>query len=287
MKEQFRKQKYAVIDKIVCGNKVPHAILFEVDDCEKNFKDIKDIVKLILCKEKNAKLSNLNCGKCNVCSLIDNDSYPDLKIIETEGNWIKKQQLVDLKEDFNNKSLLENKKIYIIKEAEKLNVSSSNSLLKFLEEPEDDIIAILMTSNKYMLLDTILSRCQCFNLKNSDYILDIELKEKVEIFIDYIIRKKNLFVNYKYLQENVFIDKENTIRLLSEVDKFFLNYLNNDIDFKEFDNINRDKLNLIALDKIILLVKIIELWIQKLEYNINYKIWLDSFYAKIIGEVYG
>ena len=38
---------------------------------------------------------------------------------------------------------------YIIKNAERLNPSSANTILKFLEEPEDNIIAILLTNNRY------------------------------------------------------------------------------------------------------------------------------------------
>ena len=55
-------------------------------------------------------------------------------------------------------------KIYIINHADKLNQSAANSILKFLEEPEENIIAILVTNNVYSLLDTIISRCQFIKL---------------------------------------------------------------------------------------------------------------------------
>ena len=64
---------------------------------------------------------------------IDNKEFLELKIIEAEGQWIKKNQLEELQYDFSKKSILGNKKVYIINGAEKLNVSSSNSLLKFLD----------------------------------------------------------------------------------------------------------------------------------------------------------
>ena len=50
--------------------------------------------------------------------------------------------------------------LFIIYNAEKLNTSSANTILKFLEEPEENIIAVLTTDNRYQVLDTILSRCQ-------------------------------------------------------------------------------------------------------------------------------
>lgn len=272
-------QKFTVLEQIILNNKTPHSIILEVDNCEDGLLLAKKIAKLIFCSSNN-DITSLNCNKCNVCSLVDSNNYPDLKILSTDGNWIKKQQLLDMKQDFINKSILNNKRIYIISEAEKLNPASSNSLLKFLEEPEDDIIAILLTTNKYLLLDTIISRCQIFNFKDSDYLINDDYREKVDIILDYFFKKKNFFIDYKYLYEDVFVDKQNSKSLLSELEKSFLSYLINEdicLNFK-YKNVN--------LEDIILFVKIIEVEKQKLEYNINFKMWLDSFFSKIIGDVY-
>ena len=272
---------YSIIENIILNNKVSHALLFEVDNCNDFLPSLKKIVKLILCSKKNKCFNNLNCDECNICKLIDDDNYPDFKIISTDSNWIKKQQLVDLKEDFSNKSLLNNKKIYVIFEADKLNASSSNSLLKFLEEPEDDIIAILLTTNRYLLLDTIISRCQVYNFKKSDFSVNNDYIDKIEDFLDSVISNKNLFINYKYLFEEVFIDKQNSIVLLSEIEKYLLSFLN----YNNECNLSR-KLKDYDLNKIVILVKIIENYKQKLEFNVNFKIWLDSFFSKLIGDLY-
>lgn len=272
----------SILEHIIINDKLPHAILIEVDDCNDGLNLVKKIVKLILCNNKDKILDSLNCNKCNICNLVDSKNYPDLKIISSDGNWIKKQQLIDLQNDFNNKSILDNKRIYVINEAEKLNASSSNSLLKFLEEPEDDIVAILLTTNRYLLLDTIISRCQIFNCKNSDYSLDIECYDNTLNLLEYFTKKRNFFLDYKYLNEELFIDKVNTKKILSEVEKCFLSYLLG----LSTDEIKK-KMDTLEIEDIILYVKIIELEKQKLEYNINFKMWLDSFYSRIIGEVYG
>lgn len=272
----------SVLEHIIINNRLPHAILLEVDDCNESLTTVKNIAKLILCNNKEKSLDGLKCSKCNICNLIDNDNYPDLKIISSDGNWIKKQQLLDLQADFNNKSMLDNKRIYVINEADKLNTSSSNSLLKFLEEPEDDIIAILLTTNRYLLLDTIISRCQIFNLKKLDYSIDQEYYDKTSNLLEYFNKKRNLFLDYKYLNEEIFIDKQNTKKLLTEIEKYFLSYL---VGMTDEDISTRMKN--VEIDDIILYVKIIEAEKQKLEFNINFKMWLDSFFSRIIGEVYG
>lgn len=286
MEEKFNLNSFQVINDIIVKDKIPHAMLFEVDDCNEAMSFTKDIVKLIMCKEKEKNLHNLNCGKCNICNLIDTDNYPDLMVISTESAWIKKQQLLDLQDEFNNKSLLDNKRVYIIQQADRLNPASENSLLKFLEEPEDDIIAILITENRYLLLDTILSRCQIYNLKSNSLSTDLDIKDKVENLIEYFSKKKNLFVFYKDIFDNVLPDKNMAIRVLSDVEKYFVYYLSNiqSIDYSDsiFNSIKK-----IDVEDMVLYVKIIEKEKQKLEFNVNYKIWVDSFFAKVIGDVYG
>ena len=79
-------------------------------------------------------------------------------------------QLDILQKKFETKALESDKRVYIINYADKMNSSSANSILKFLEEPEPDIIAILIADNRYQLLDTIVSRCQLINLVNINMI---------------------------------------------------------------------------------------------------------------------
>lgn len=260
-----------IICDIIYNNKLPHSILFEVDYNDDYLNKILNLVKLIYCENKNKNYSLLDCGKCGICRLINENKFPDLTIIDSDSNWIKKQQLLDLKSEFNNKSLSGYKKVYIINRAEKLNVSSSNSLLKFLEEPEDNIIAILISSNRFNLLDTIISRCQVFNLKDNFLSLDENTVSNINNFLDYIKNKKNFFINYKYFFENIFVDKNNTIIFLNDLENYLVS-----CDFKCDINI----------DFLMSLVRIIEVEKRKLEFNLNFKIWLDSFFAKIIGEIY-
>ena len=86
--------------------------------------------------------------------------------------WIKKEQLEELQQNFSETSVESNKRIYVIHNADRLNTASANSILKFLEEPEDNIIAILMTDNIHQLLDTIISRCQIISFAKNNKALE-------------------------------------------------------------------------------------------------------------------
>ena len=56
--------------------------------------------------------------------------------VESETQVIKKDQIQQLFNEFSKTSLQNQRKVYVIEDAEKLNVSSANTLLKFMEEPD-------------------------------------------------------------------------------------------------------------------------------------------------------
>ncbi len=278
-----KKRYYSLIKNIVDFNKISHAYMIEIDDYEKDFHCVLDFVKLILCQKRDKKINVGNCIDCNICSQIDSNTYVDLKIVEPDGNLIKKKQLTALQEEFRNKSLLDNKKIYIIKEADKLNDSSANTILKFLEEPEDDIIAILVTINRYKVIETILSRCQILSLKDNSGV--IEISDNIIDFISFIIRRNDLFINYNTIYNDILPDKMIAKEILNEVEIVFINYLNYVSNNNEF-SCNEEIVKILSkidTDKITSYIAIIEEEVQKLDYNVNYKLWLDCLFAKLIG----
>ena len=87
----------------------------------------------------------------------------DIAIIEPENNIIDKDKIINIQNKFLTMSFNNTFKVYFIKSAEKMNLSASNKLLKFLEEPNDNIIGILLTTDINMILPTIRSRCEIFN----------------------------------------------------------------------------------------------------------------------------
>lgn len=268
-----KKKFYDIINNIVSFNKVSHAYMIEIDNYEEDFNCVLDFVKLIL-DNKNEN---------NISALIDSGNYPDLNIIEPDGNVIKKQQVIKLQEDFRNKSFLNNKMIYIIKEADKLNDASGNTILKFLEEPEDDIIAILVTTNRYKVIETILSRCQVLSLQDNN--LNVDISDNIIDLVKFIIKKDALFVNYQYIMDNILIDKVVAREILNEIEVIFINYLNYISDKNSYE-CNNDIVKILSnvdIDKITNYIAIIEEEVQKLDYNVNYKLWLDCLFAKLIG----
>lgn len=148
-----------ILKNIIVNNRLSHAYIFDSNFNSDAFDIARCFAKMVICQNMQKEQADI------ICQRIDNNDYIDIKVIESDGLWIKKEQLIDLQNEFSKQSFEGGKKIYIIKDAEKMNVQASNSLLKFLEEPVDDIIAILITDNVNLLLPTIISRCQVLKLR--------------------------------------------------------------------------------------------------------------------------
>lgn len=195
---------YNVLTSSIKNNRVSHAYLFENKGNDNYMNIVLSFVKALICPKK--KLNNSDCGDCCLCKRIDEGNYPEIKIIKPDGLWIKKEQLLELQLEFNKTSIEGNKRIYIILDCEKLNVHAANSMLKFLEEPVEGVIALLVTNNKELVLETIKSRCQSIVILKQDVenFIDENIVSNVVEFIKMLENKKNDSIIY---MKKLFLDK--------------------------------------------------------------------------------
>ena len=115
----------------------------------------------VFAKALNCKGGGIDpCGSCSSCRKIDHGVYPDVITIESEGVFIKIQDIRDLQNQIKFKPFEGRKRVFMIVDAEKMSIPSANALLKTLEEPNPSNILILVTSRPYQLPGTIISRCQ-------------------------------------------------------------------------------------------------------------------------------
>ncbi|NLD79311.1 MAG: hypothetical protein GX641_03195 [Mollicutes bacterium] len=214
-------------------------------------------------------------------------------VIEPDGLWIKKEQIVNLKNQFITKSLTKSKRTYIIKSCDQLNIHAGNSMLKLLEEPEENITGILTTNALNKVLTTIVSRCQIIKLKNAvslsnifenlnlDDNIDLKIEKMFDFIIKYEIEGLNVYPEINKYWHDIDFPKENYqvgITILIYIYKDVLNILyNNTIEY--FPN-HIDKLKLISknkikeniLNKIMILSSIKE----KIKNNLNLNLIIDK-----------
>ena len=113
----------------------------------------------------NEKVGIEACGHCSNCRRIVSGNHPDVHWIEPEGQSIKIEKIKNLQKEFIYSGMESNKKVYILKGADTLTVNAANRILKFLEEPSKETIAIMLTENGRAIIPTIRSRCQVIDLK--------------------------------------------------------------------------------------------------------------------------
>jgi DNA polymerase-3 subunit delta' len=105
-------------------------------------------------------------GTGNYQDLLDAGSHPDVTLIEPEEE--KKQISVDQIRDLTDKIALTPQlssiKIAVIHPAQAMNRNAANALLKTLEEPQGNALLLLISHNRGMLPQTIVSRCQQLHL---------------------------------------------------------------------------------------------------------------------------
>lgn len=256
------------MNKRISEDKLSHAFLVECRNIF-NYQDvILEFVKKILDNNKYEE-------ELDIDRLVSNHNYPELKIIEPINHIIRKEQLLDLQKEFSIKPIYGKYLIYIIDGAEYLNKSSANTILKFLEEPPENIIAILLTNNIYNVIRTISSRCQCLILSHD---------EKLENFSQEVIAFDETINKYKenalgYMDSNWYLlDKDSLIEKLKELEAYYI-YL---FSKNRNENNKENQVNLKFLSKKML---IIDDCLKKLRYNVNIKLLIDWFVLSMSGVI--
>lgn len=198
---------YYLLKEIYLNNKLSHAYLIDTNNTEMAFKGIISFVKYLICPYHIEK--DCNNTECSICKRIDDNCFSELKIINSNGLWIKKEQLMELKNEFNKKGIESLKRIYIINEADKLNDSSANTILNFLEEPDCDIIAFLITDKINKILPTIKSRCQYITkyFDNDVILYDVSVVNNVLEFISFL-ESSSAIINEKKYWIEIFKERE-------------------------------------------------------------------------------
>jgi DNA polymerase-3 subunit delta' len=100
------------------------------------------------------------CGECPSCRKVDTLGHPDVRVLVSDGDEIKIDQIRQVQADLSLKPFEGAKKVLIVDNAESMNVAASNAFLKTLEEPPGNALIILITAMPQGLLSTIRSRCQ-------------------------------------------------------------------------------------------------------------------------------
>lgn len=104
------------------------------------------------------------CGECSICLRTHKGEHPDVRIARPEGagRQLKAESVRQIVSEAPSRPFEGRRRVSIFVDAERMNSTAANILLKTLEEPPPWAILMLVTSNDSALLPTILSRCQVY-----------------------------------------------------------------------------------------------------------------------------
>lgn len=277
---------YNIMMNEIKNDHISHAYLIDENNNRESFNIVMAFVKEVLCSKLDSESRQV------LCKRIDDGNYPEINIIKPDGMLIKKQQILDLQQDFSKSAIEGSKRIYIICDADKMRSETANSMLKFLEEPDNDIVAILMTNNFNSLLSTIVSRCQVIRLNNDgndnanselsnlvlNFIKSLEINgvrtiinEQELIFNSIGTKEREKFINFFDKMIDMYYD---ILKISSGNHSIvYNNYLD---DFMVFAKKNTpDKI----LDKINILIE----FKDRIKNNVNINLLIDSLIVSIGG----
>jgi len=141
-------------------SKVGHAYLFTGPAGIGKKTLAKAFAIRLLCQDKTG---NPDC-RCAGCVRTKLGNHPDFITILPAGNTIKIEQLRQLQHNLFYRPLLGERKVCFFPDAELLTEAAANSFLKILEEPPPGVVFLFTAVRLDLILPTIRSRCQVYQL---------------------------------------------------------------------------------------------------------------------------
>lgn len=164
------------LQNALINNKIGHAYLFTGPRGTGKTSIARLLAKALNCEEGIGHI----CNNCENCKTINSNSHPDVIEIDAASNS-RVEEIRNIIEQVRYAPIKGRFKVYIIDEVHMLSNNAFNALLKTLEEPPEQVIFILATTEPYKVLPTIISRCQRFDFTKIE---QSQIKARLEEICD-------------------------------------------------------------------------------------------------------
>ena len=166
-----------ILKNQINSNKISHAYIFSGTRGTGKTTAAKVFARAINC------LNNKDgepCNECEAClSILEGNTTDVVEMDAASNNSVENIRSIRQEVAYSTTGL--KYKVYIIDEAHMLSTSAFNALLKTLEEPPENVVFILATTEEHKILPTILSRCIRFEFKKIN-------KEGIVRRLEYVLK---------------------------------------------------------------------------------------------------
>jgi len=153
-----------ILSQALSHSRLSHAYLFYGPESIGKKLLAVEFAKALNCLTSEAEGA---CGTCDSCRKIEDRIHPDFFFLEpskatptARDSAIRIDDIRELQKKLGFLPYQGKVKVALIDQVEKMNLQACNAFLKTLEEPPSSTVLILITSNIYQLLPTMISRCQ-------------------------------------------------------------------------------------------------------------------------------
>jgi DNA polymerase III delta' subunit len=184
---QHQDRALSIVRRALASGRTHHAYLFEGPEGVGKELAARALAARLMCEASGLAPDADACGECRACRLFGTGNHPDYHLIDRELHKRHPDKTVRsgkalflvvdvirhfLIEPASNSPSLGRRRVFLIRDAERMNEGAQNALLKTLEEPPGSACLILVTSSAERLLPTIRSRCQRvpFDLLPPDFV---------------------------------------------------------------------------------------------------------------------
>lgn len=172
--------------------RIAHATIVASDDREEGLRAAARLAQALVCRGEGT----LPCGVCPACRKAEAGIHPDIIRVKrpTDDKGRPKKEIpVDLiRAVAADAPVLPNeseRKVYLIEDADTMNLAAQNAALKLLEEPPAGVYFLLCATNPTLLLPTVRSRCARWICAGEERQRDPELQKLAESFLNLVARK--------------------------------------------------------------------------------------------------
>ena len=144
------------------ASRLSHAYILSAQSREEGIRTARRLAAAAVCTASGP----VPCMKCRSCRKVAEGIHPDVisvaRLVDDKGRQKKEITVDQVRRMAADSYVLPNeaaRKVYIIEDADMMNVQAQNAALKLLEEPPAGVMFILCAENAQLLLPTVRSRC--------------------------------------------------------------------------------------------------------------------------------